>query len=160
MLGQFFTHELKPLEVEIVVVEVGIGGEANQLYRIQYDGTVMDEEAYCCIGGDADAVRERVADGYDPSLDVDAAIRLARRALAGDEREISAADPRGCGAGGDRARCVSSSTLLPASRRRRSGNRPRRRRRRCGRRRGRSGRFLIRQSEAKPWPERPVSPIT
>ena len=92
MLGQFFTHELKPLEVEIVVVEVGIGGEANQLYRIQYDGTVMDEEAYCCIGGDADAVRERVSDGYDPSLGVDAAIRLARRALAGDEREISAAD--------------------------------------------------------------------
>ncbi len=92
MLGQFFTHELKPLEVEIVVVEVGIGDEANQLYRIQYDGTVMDEEAYCCIGGDADAVRERVADGYDPELDADAAIRLARAALAGPEREIAAPD--------------------------------------------------------------------
>ncbi len=92
MLGQFFTHELKPLEVEIVVVEVGTGGEANQLYRIQYDGTVMDEESYCCIGGDADAVRERVAEGYDQSLDAEAAIRLARSALAGDEREISAAD--------------------------------------------------------------------
>ena len=92
MLGQFFTHELKPLEVEIVVVEVGIGGEANQLYRIQYDGTVMDEDAYCCIGGDADAVRERVAEGYDPSLDVAAAIHLAREALAGPERDITAAD--------------------------------------------------------------------
>ena len=92
MLGQFFTHELKPLEVEIVVVEVGIGGETNQLYRIQYDGTVMDEEAYCCIGGDADAVRERVAEGYDPSLDVSAAIHLAREALAGPERDITAAD--------------------------------------------------------------------
>lgn len=92
MLGQFFTHELKPLEVEIVVVEVGIGDEANQLYRIQYDGTVMDEEAYCCIGGDADAVRERVAEGYDPELDADAAIRLARAALAGPEREIAASD--------------------------------------------------------------------
>ena len=92
MLGQFFTHELKPLEVEIVVVEVGIGGEANQLYRIQYDGTVMDEESYCCIGGDADAVRERVAEGYDTSLDASAAIRLAREALAGPEREITAPD--------------------------------------------------------------------
>jgi proteasome alpha subunit len=92
MLGQFFTHELKPLEVEIVVVEVGIGDEANQLYRIQYDGTVMDEEAYCCIGGDADAVRERVAEGYDPELDAGAAIRLARTALAGPEREIAAPD--------------------------------------------------------------------
>ncbi|WP_419553261.1 proteasome subunit alpha [Candidatus Poriferisodalis sp.] len=92
MLGQFFTHELKPLEVEIVVVEVGIGDEANQLYRIQYDGTVMDEEAYCCIGGDADAVRERVAEGYDRELDADAAIGLARGALAGPEREVFAAD--------------------------------------------------------------------
>ncbi|MYD32815.1 MAG: proteasome subunit alpha [Acidimicrobiales bacterium] len=95
MLGQFFTHELKPLEVEIVVVEVGTGDEANQLYRIQYDGTVMDEEAYCCIGGDADAVRERVAEGYDPELDADAAIRLARAALAGPEREIAAPDLEG-----------------------------------------------------------------
>lgn len=92
MLGQFFTHELKPLEVEIVVVEVGIGDEPNQLYRIQYDGTVMDEEAYCCIGGDADAVRERVAEGYDSELDADAAIRLACGALAGPEREIAAPD--------------------------------------------------------------------
>lgn len=92
MLGQFFTHELKPLEVEIVVVEVGLGEEANQLYRIQYDGTVMDEEAYCCIGGEADAVRERVAEGYDPELDADASIRLACAALAGPEREIAAPD--------------------------------------------------------------------
>ncbi len=92
MLGQFFTHELKPLEVEIVVVEVGSGDEANQLYRIQYDGTVMDEETYCCIGGDADAVRERVAEGYDPEFDADAAIGLARAALAGPEREITAPD--------------------------------------------------------------------
>ena len=92
MLGQFFTHELKPLEVEIVVVEVGTADEPNQLYRIQYDGTVMDEEAYCCIGGDADAVRELVAEGYDPELDAAAAISLARSALAGDDREVTAPD--------------------------------------------------------------------
>ncbi len=92
MLGQFFTHELKPLEVEIVVVEAGLGGEPNQLYRIQYDGTVMDEEDYCCIGGDADAVRERVAQGYGPGLDASAAVRLAREALSGPERSIAAAD--------------------------------------------------------------------
>ena len=92
MLGQFFTHELKPLEVEIVVVEVGIGDDPNQLYRIQYDGTVMDEEAFCCIGGDADAVSERVAEGYHAELDADGAIRLACAALAGPEREIAAPD--------------------------------------------------------------------
>ncbi|WP_428119601.1 proteasome subunit alpha [Candidatus Poriferisodalis sp.] len=92
MLGQFFTHELKPLEVEIVVVEVGTADGPNQLYRIQYDGTVMDEDAYCCIGGDADAVRERVAEGYDPELDAAAAITLARGALAGEDREVTAPD--------------------------------------------------------------------
>src|SRR6202142_3231985 len=33
-LGQVFTHEMKPLEVEVLVAEGGIGGRANQLYHI------------------------------------------------------------------------------------------------------------------------------
>ena len=41
MLGQIFTHEMKPMEVELVVAELGLGDAANELYRIQYDGTVL-----------------------------------------------------------------------------------------------------------------------
>src|SRR6266542_1523834 len=52
LLGQIFTHELKPMEVEILVAEVGHTPDDDQLYHILYDGTVMDEERFSVLGGD------------------------------------------------------------------------------------------------------------
>ena len=46
ILGQIFTHEMKPLEVEILVAEVGDLAADDQLFHILYDGTVMDERRY------------------------------------------------------------------------------------------------------------------
>ena len=89
MLGQIFTHEMKPMEVEIVVAEIDSDG-TPELYRIQYDGTVADEQHWCCIGGDSEAVRDRLSDGWAQELDRDAAVRLAVQALAGPDRSISA----------------------------------------------------------------------
>ncbi len=89
MLGQIFTHEMKPMEVEIVVAEIDSNG-APELYRIQYDGTVADEQHWCCIGGDSEAVLDRLSDGWSQDLDRDAAVRLAVTALAGTDRSISA----------------------------------------------------------------------
>src|SRR6185503_9917417 len=43
MLGQIFTHEMKPMEVEILVAEVGRTPDHDQLFHIQYDGTLVDE---------------------------------------------------------------------------------------------------------------------
>ena len=42
ILGQIFTHEMKPMEVEILVAEVG-RPEGDQMFHILYDGTVMDQ---------------------------------------------------------------------------------------------------------------------
>ena len=92
MLGQIFTHEMKPMEVEIVVAEIGDADRPNELYRIQYDGTVVDEHEFSCIGGDAEAVGERVRSGYDAEAGLDAAIGLAASALAGPDRTLTAAD--------------------------------------------------------------------
>ena len=89
MLGQIFTHEMKPMEVEIVVAEIDSDG-TPELYRIQYDGTVADEQHWCCIGGDSEAVRDRLSDGWSQELARDAAVRLAVQALAGPDRSISA----------------------------------------------------------------------
>ena len=89
MLGQIFTHEMKPMEVEIVVAEIDSDG-TPELYRIQYDGTVADEQHWCCIGGDSEAVLDRLSDGWSQELDRDAAVRLAVQALAGPDRSISA----------------------------------------------------------------------
>ncbi|MDP6862388.1 MAG: proteasome subunit alpha [Acidimicrobiales bacterium] len=89
MLGQIFTHEMKPMEVEIVVAEIDLD-ETPELYRIQYDGTVVDEQHWCCIGGDSEAVLDRLSAGWSQDLDRDAAVRLAVTALAGPDRSISA----------------------------------------------------------------------
>ncbi|MED5361853.1 MAG: proteasome subunit alpha [Actinomycetota bacterium] len=89
MLGQIFTHEMKPMEVEIVVAEIDVDGSA-ELYRIQYDGTVADELHWCCIGGDSESVLERLAEGWAENLDRDSAVRLTVNALAGPDRTIGA----------------------------------------------------------------------
>ncbi|NCZ90302.1 MAG: proteasome subunit alpha [Actinobacteria bacterium] len=44
LIATTFTHEVKPLEIEILVVEVGASQEGDRLYRIMYDGTVLDED--------------------------------------------------------------------------------------------------------------------
>ena len=43
ILGQIFTHEMKPMEVEILVAEVGADAGRDQMFHILYDGTVVDE---------------------------------------------------------------------------------------------------------------------
>ena len=42
MLGNIFTHEMKPMEVEILVAEVGLEPAGDQMFHILYDGTVVD----------------------------------------------------------------------------------------------------------------------
>src|SRR5258705_11611924 len=60
ILGQIFTHEMKPLEVEILVAEVGDLPADDQLFHILYDGTVMDEKRFSVLGGDADTISSRL----------------------------------------------------------------------------------------------------
>src|SRR3954449_12448152 len=43
ILGNIFTHEMKPMEVEILVAEVGAAADDDQLFHILYDGSVVDE---------------------------------------------------------------------------------------------------------------------
>src|SRR3990172_2989689 len=42
-IGNIFSELMKPLEVEILVAEVGDPGEPAELYRIAFDGSLMDE---------------------------------------------------------------------------------------------------------------------
>jgi proteasome alpha subunit len=90
LLGNVFTHEMKPMEVEILVAEVGWNLADDQIFRISYDGTVVDEEHRTVLGGDADAISERLnaAAADDASIDLGAALRGAVTALAGPDRVI------------------------------------------------------------------------
>lgn len=91
ILGQIFTHEMKPLEVEILVAEVGYEPSGDQLFHILYDGQVHDEKRYSVLGGDADAIDGRMNESFADGLPVDEAVRVARAALAGD-RQLTATD--------------------------------------------------------------------
>jgi proteasome alpha subunit len=92
ILGQVFTHEMKPMEVEILVAEVGADGAADQLFHILYDGTVMDEDRFSVLGGDAEAITARMKeiDADHPTLG--AAITAATAALSGPDRQLHADD--------------------------------------------------------------------
>jgi proteasome alpha subunit len=91
-LGNVFTHELKPLEVEILVAELGADGRPDQLYHIAYEGTITDQDRFAVLGGEAEAIAERVATGWVPDRDLGAALRAAVTALAGPDRTLEAGD--------------------------------------------------------------------
>ncbi len=92
MLGQTFTHEMKPMEVEILVAEITDTPGEEQLFHILYDGTVMDQRDFVVLGGDSDAIAERVKAGFKAGLTAKAALDLARSALAGDDRTLEDGD--------------------------------------------------------------------
>jgi proteasome alpha subunit len=89
-LGNVFTHEMKPLEVEILVAE--LGDVENQLYHIAYEGTITDEDRFAVLGGDAETITERVAAAWQPDWGMAAAIKAAAAALAGPDRTLAADD--------------------------------------------------------------------
>jgi proteasome alpha subunit len=92
LLGQTFTHELKPMEVEILVVEVGETEAQNQMFHLRYDGTVEDESDFTVLGGETDAITERLSADYATGLSLEAALKAAVNALAGEDRELVADD--------------------------------------------------------------------
>ena len=89
MLGQIFTHEMKPLEVEILVTAIGFEPDGDRLFHIRYDGSVTDEEGYAALGGDAEAIRERLSDADLSGADLAGALNVAVDALAGPDRTFT-----------------------------------------------------------------------
>lgn len=93
-IGEVFTREMKPLEVEIVVAEVGdprlAGHEQNSIYRVQFDGSIVDHHGYCVIGGTVENLQSYLQSSYRESLDLPDALRLGvaalERAANGDAR--------------------------------------------------------------------------
>ncbi len=92
ILGQIFTHEMKPMEVEILVAEIGEDPSADQMFHILYDGTVMDETRFTVLGGEAEAIAERLEEAWGPQLDLGSAARAAGRALGGPDRTLTVDD--------------------------------------------------------------------
>ncbi len=92
IMGQIFTHDSKPLEVEILVAEVGLTSEDDRLFHILYDGTVMDENNFSVLGGDAESISERMSTNFVAGCDLSSAVKCAHAALAGTDRQLVAED--------------------------------------------------------------------
>ena len=80
-IGNIFSQEMKPLEVEILVVEVGEGEARNEMYRIAFDGSIMDEQGFAAIGGQADELKLYLKDKYQDGMPLEASLRLTTKAL-------------------------------------------------------------------------------
>jgi proteasome alpha subunit len=92
-LGQVFTHEMKPYEVEILVAQVGSEpDERSELFHILYDGTVMDEEGFTVLGGQAETINEVLKQAYEPGLELGAAVRLGAKVLGENQQSAPPAD--------------------------------------------------------------------
>ena len=81
VIGNIFSMEMKPLEVEILVLEVGEEQATNELYRITFDGSIADEKGYTSIGGQAEELKLFLKDKFQEGLSLDAALQQATRAL-------------------------------------------------------------------------------
>ncbi|MBT0771937.1 proteasome subunit alpha [Kineosporia sp. J2-2] len=84
ILGNVFTQDSKPMEVEIAVAEVGKTPEQDQIYRLTYDGSVADEQGFVVMGGQADTIATGMQERWRPGLTLSAALTLAVEMLSRD----------------------------------------------------------------------------
>jgi proteasome alpha subunit len=80
-LNAIFTESQKPYEVELCVAEVGETAEEDQLYRLTFDGSVVDEPGYVVMGGQAETITTQVSGAHSRELPLAQALAMAVKAL-------------------------------------------------------------------------------
>lgn len=100
-LGTIFTDQLKPYEVEICIGEVGYPEQSSHavLYRINFDGSIVDEREYVVMGGNTDPIVTALKESYRSGLDLSSAIGIAVDALQKAAPEGADKDKRTLGVG-------------------------------------------------------------
>lgn len=81
-LGTVFTDALKPLEVELLVAEVGEVMDNDEIYRLTFDGSVVDEKNFVAIGGDSEKINELLKASWKDNIDSKEAIKLSLKILS------------------------------------------------------------------------------
>lgn len=80
-LGSIFTEQQKPYEVELCVAEVGESAEHDQLYRLTYDGTIVEEPEFMVMGGQADSLTAELKGTFASGQSLRDALAVAVRGL-------------------------------------------------------------------------------
>lgn len=80
---------MKPLEVEILVAELGSELRPTQLFHIAYEGTITDEHRFAVLGGETGAIAEVLDGQWREDWTLTDALRAAVGALAGPDRTLT-----------------------------------------------------------------------
>jgi proteasome alpha subunit len=95
-LGDMFTEGQKPLEVEILVAQLGNALRPTKLYRVAYEGTISDEQHFAVVGGDSETIRDRFALTEESVESLATTLKNAAAALAGPDRVLPAEELEVC----------------------------------------------------------------
>jgi proteasome alpha subunit len=91
-VGDMFTEGPKPLEIEILVAQLGNQFRPTKLYRIAYEGTISDESRFAVLGGDAETIKAHFAASEQNLEPLEVTLRNAIAALAGPDRVLASSD--------------------------------------------------------------------
>ena len=91
-LGDMFSEGQKPLEVEILVAQLGSKIRPTKLYRVGYEGTITDEPKFAVLGGDAETIKERFAASDAEIKPLAQTLKECVAAISGPERSIPVSD--------------------------------------------------------------------
>ncbi len=93
ILGDVFsTSGPKPLEVELLIAEVGNTVADDRLFHVLYDGTLLDERNWCVLGGDAETIALRMNENFVAESAMDGCLKVAVAALSGGDRKLNASE--------------------------------------------------------------------
>ena len=103
-LAAVFSEQMKPYEVELFVAEVGDTAENDQLYRLTFDGSIVDEPDFVVMGGQAEAVTGHLREHFSTGMGLADALQVGVRAL-------SAVSPVTAGSGNGGATTLTAAQL-------------------------------------------------
>lgn len=93
VISDVFTQQIKPLEVEILVVEVGWPGRpGSSIFHILYDGSITDRQRFASIGGQTKEVESYLAEHYREGLSLSEALKLSRDTISHVEKRSIASN--------------------------------------------------------------------
>ena len=92
VLGAIFTREMKPFEVEVLVVEVH--DDSSAFFQIRYDGSMIDHTHYATIGGDGDKLLDMLGSRWRGGMSLPETVLLGREALSGNGSGVDDLDEK------------------------------------------------------------------
>ena len=95
-VGDMFSDGQKPLEIEILVAQLGNKIRPTKLFRIAYEGTISEEPRFAVLGGDSETIKSRFAAAEEHLEPLTTTLTNAVAALAGPDRTLPVSELEVC----------------------------------------------------------------